>query len=388
MRRYPTLLALAVTVAGVLTGPGTAQAAPVTPSANDWIEVQHPRPGGADTYLNDVVVPAANDVWAVGYTFDVVGGAFEFRTYGQHCVSGVCTRANLPSREGAPATNILYGIGAVSANELWTVGYSRDPREPGIGLTIHYTNGTWRIVDSPNPPGAFSSSLKAVSANSSTNALAVGSYQDGSTLEERPLALGWDGATWRLITVPTAPGCTDRGRLTDVTKLGGRYYVTGICRTTGGTEESYVLEVANRSWTTLLRPGDGTLEPGDALASITVVPTAMLWAVGSNPATGTGVSLALRGSSWTNIPVPQAGQYTQLTGVAGTSRVDVWSVGATSQGAGPQRLSLRWTGQPRTWSIVPAGEATSLAAVAFDPAGYYWAVGHNNRVSVIQRRAW
>jgi len=387
MRAFSTLLALGAVAASVLTG-SVAQAAPVTPAANDWVEVAHPRPGGADTYLNDVVVPAANDVWAVGYTFDVVGGALEFRTYGQHCVSGVCTRANLPSREGAPATNILYGIDALSPEELWTVGYSRDPREPGIGLTIHYTNGTWRIVDSPNPPGAFSSILTAVSANSSTNALAVGSYQDGGTLEERPLAIGWDGATWRLIAVPTAPGCTDRGRLTDVTKLAGRYYVTGICRTTGGSEESYVLEVANRSWSALLRPDSSTLGPGDALASITVVPPALLWAVGSNATEGTGVSIALRGGVWSNLPVPQAGLYTQLTGVAGTSRVDAWAVGSTSQGAGPQRLSLQWVGKGGTWSVVPAGAATSLAAVAFDPAGYYWAVGHNNSVSVIQRREW
>ncbi len=169
------LLAIPTLVLG-LTAP--VAAAPTPEVDNAWTEIQHPRPGGADTYLNDVVVPAADDVWSVGYTFDVVGGAFEFRTFGQHCVAGTCIRANLPSREGAPATNFLYGIDAVSPSEMWTVGYSRNPREAGISLAIRYDGTTWRIVDTPNPVGSNSTSLQAVAAISATSAVAVGAYQD------------------------------------------------------------------------------------------------------------------------------------------------------------------------------------------------------------------
>ncbi|MBA3252290.1 MAG: hypothetical protein H0T66_18765, partial [Geodermatophilaceae bacterium] len=107
--RYAVALALVLALAGP-PSPAAARPAPAPEAANAWTEIAHPRPGGADSYLHDVVVPAAGDVWAVGYSFTVVGGAFEFRTYGQHCVDGLCTRANLPSREGAPATNFLYGI--------------------------------------------------------------------------------------------------------------------------------------------------------------------------------------------------------------------------------------------------------------------------------------
>ncbi len=107
MRRMCTVLLATV---ALWTTVVPAQAAPAAVDApNAWTEVAHPRPGGADTYLHDVVVPEQNDVWAIGYSFAVVGGAFEFRTYGQHCVDDVCTRANLPNREGAPATNFLYG---------------------------------------------------------------------------------------------------------------------------------------------------------------------------------------------------------------------------------------------------------------------------------------
>lgn len=385
MRRVPTLLIVVTALAAaVLSGPGLAQAAPVGPAANDWVEVSHPRPGGADTYLNDIVVPAAGDVWSVGYTFDVVGGAFEFRTYGQHCVAGTCTRANLPSREGAPATNFLYGIDAVSPTELWTVGYSRNPFQPGVGLTIHYTNGGWQIVNSPNPAGASSTSLSAVAAISATNAVAVGTYQDSATFEERPLAMRWNGASWQLLTVPQVPGCTTKGGLSDVAKLGSMVVITGTCRQTGGADGGFVLSYKSGAWTVQVAPGDGLLPPTSSLASVAVIPGAGIWVVGSDFSNSVGLAIAFRGGVWRSLPVPQAGAYTQLNGVAGISRTDIWAVGATSQGVGPQRLSLHWTG--RSWGAVPAGEATSLAGVAYDPAGFWWSVGHNNSVSVLQRR--
>lgn len=42
MRAFSTLLALGAVAASVLTG-SVAQAAPVTPAANDWVEVAHTR---------------------------------------------------------------------------------------------------------------------------------------------------------------------------------------------------------------------------------------------------------------------------------------------------------------------------------------------------------
>lgn len=386
VRRTTVLLLLAIpSVVLGLSAPVPAVAAPAPTAGNAWTEIQHPRPGGADTYLNDVVIPAAGDVWSVGYTFDVVGGAFEFRTFGQHCVSGTCERANLPSREGAPATNFLYGIDAVSPTDMWTVGYSRDPGRPGIGLAIRYDGTSWRIVDTPNPSGSTSTSLQAVAAISATSAVAVGTYQDGATFEERPLAMRWNGSSWSLLTVPTVAGCRNVATLFDAADLNGTVYAAGTCRSTAGQDAGIVLALRGSTWTVLLGPQDGVLPVPSTLASITVVPgPGGIAVVGSDGVTGQPLAGYLNGRSWAlSAPVP-SGSYGRFQAVAATSPSKVWAVGLGTE-AVPLRISQRWNG--RAWVAVPAGGPTILAGVAYDPAGYWWAVGHDNSVSVIQRIA-
>lgn len=385
-RAWTLLLALTAVLAGGLS---PVQAAPAASLANSWVEIAHPRPGGADTYLNDIVIPAANDVWAVGYSFSVVGGAFEFRTYGQHCVDVVCTRADLPSREGAPATNFLYGIDAASPSDLWTVGYSRDPGQPGITLAIRYDGSTWRIVGTPNPAGSFSSVLNSVVALSASSAFAVGSFEDPNGNVTRPLAMQWNGIAWSLVEVPAVAGCTGPNILNDVDAVGTTLYVAGTCRTASGQDSGFVLARSGARWRIEVGPGDPVLPVPSALQSITAVPGGGIWAVGTSydlPAqTAAGITIRRTGSGWTSLPVPQVGSSTQLLAVAGISRDAVWSVGVTATSAFAERLSLYWTG--RRYVDVPAGDYSTLKGVAYDPAGFWWSVGHDLGDSVLQRIA-
>ncbi len=59
------------------------------------------------------------------------------------------------------------------------------------------------------------------------------------------------------------------------------------------------------------------------------------------------------------------------------------AVGVTSTGAFGRRLSLFWNGT--RYVNVPAGDHSVLFGVAHDPAGYWYAVGHDLGQSVIQR---
>ena len=79
------------------------------------------------------------------------------------------------------------------------------------------------------------------------------------------------------------------------------------------------------------------------------------------------------------------GASTQLLAVVGISRNAVFSVGITAVSAFAERLSLYWTG--RRYVDVPAGDYSNLRGVAYDPAGYWWSVGHDLGDSVIQRIA-
>ena len=395
-RRLPMLAMIGVlAVAGLVGGVGPAQAAPPptadAPNAdtpNAWTEVEHPRPGGADTYLHDVVVPAADDMWSVGYTFAVVGGAFEFRTYGQHCVQGVCTRANLPNREGAPATNFLYGIGAHSPTDMWTVGYSRDPGQAGITMAIRYDGSNWTIVDTPNPAGSNGSYLYSVAHLGPAEAIAVGGYEDSAGNVPRPLAMRWDGAAWSLLAVPAAPGCMTRATLYDVAAVGSSTFMAGTCRDVGGADAGFVLSRSDVGrWKIQVAPGDGVLPTPSTLQSLSFVPGSGVWAVGTSNnfalQTAAGISIRLAAGTWSPVPVPQVGTSTQLLAVAGIARNAVWSVGITATGAFAERLSLYWNG--RRYVNVAAGDYSNLKGVAYDPAGFWWSVGHDLGDSVIQK---
>lgn len=389
-RRLPFVSMVAVlALGGALGGSGPAQAAPAD-AANAWTEIEHPRPGGADTYFHDVVVPAAGDVWAVGYSFSVVGGAFEFRTYGQHCVDGVCTRANLPNREGAPATNFLYGIGAYSPTDMWTVGYSRNPGQLGVTLASHYDGVTWQLVETPNPAGSNGSILYAVAVQGEKSAIAVGSYEDSDGNVTRPLAMRWDGTAWTLLSVPAVPGCTTRATLYDVAAVSSATFMAGTCRDTTGADAGFVLSrSAAGGWQVQVAPGDGVLPTPSTLQSLSFVPGSGVWAVGTSNnfalQTAAGISIRYAGGAWTQVPVPQVGTSTQLLAVAGNARNAVWSVGITATGAFAERLSLYWNG--RRYIDVPAGDYSNLRGVAYDPAGYWWSVGHDLGDSLIQRIA-
>lgn len=391
-RRLPAAIAvLGLALAGALSGPAAALAepAPAGPDApNVWTEIAHPRPGGADTYFHDIAVPAANDVWTVGYTFDVVGGAFEFRTYGQHCVSGVCTRANLPNREGAPATNFLYGIGAYSPTDMWTVGSSTDPGQPTITLAIRYNGSTWQIVNSPSPAGSYGSYLYSVADLGPSNAIAVGGYNDLASSEERPMAMRWDGVSWNLLTLPAVPGCTSRGTLYDVAAAGTATFMAGTCRDSAGADAGFVLSRANNgAWRVQVRPGDGVLPSPSSLQSISLVPGSGVWAVGTSQnfaaQTASGLSIRFDGRSWTSLTVPQVTPTTQLLAVAGIAGNAAWSVGVKAVSAFAEPLGLYWTGS--RYVNVASGDYSKLHGVAYDPAGFWWSVGHDLGVSLLQR---
>jgi hypothetical protein len=67
---------------------------------------------------------------------------------------------------------------------------------------------TWTLQETPEPPGAVSATLAAVSCTKSTWCVAVGDEWDNAGLES-PVGLLWDGTRWIAETVPTLPGSTN-----------------------------------------------------------------------------------------------------------------------------------------------------------------------------------
>src|SRR5205814_1698076 len=79
----------------------------------------------------------------------------------------------IPSPNRYPTgSNVLLGTDAISANDVWAVGWATSPGN-APALIEHWDGSAWNIVPSPDPiTGSYS--LQDVSALSTTDAWAVG----------------------------------------------------------------------------------------------------------------------------------------------------------------------------------------------------------------------
>src|SRR4051794_16940934 len=92
-----------------------------------------------------------------------------------------------------------------------------------------------------------------------------------------------------------------------------------------------------------------------------------VWAVGRIISVSPSTSTIFRwdGSSWSNVPAPNAGL---LSGVSAASANDVWAVGVSGK--------LHWDGS--AWTLWPGSTTGPLAGVAALSSGDVWAVGRYN----------
>ena len=100
---------------------------------------------------------------------------------------------------GVSAT--VMGVSAVSPNGVWAVGTYNDGTSDRT-MILHWRGVSWKLVPSPSPGGTNGSSLRTVSADSSTDAWAVGGAFSTGSLLNYTLTAHWDGSSWSLISSP------------------------------------------------------------------------------------------------------------------------------------------------------------------------------------------
>lgn len=136
------------------------------PACGDWHAVPTPNMiGESPNALAGVAALSASDIWTVGYS--------SAHTLIAHWNGTAWNIVPSPSPE--PEQNILSGVAVVSANDVWAVG---------TAYTLHHTqalteqwNGTsWTVV--PDPTAGPESSLLDVThiPGTATTVLAVGSF--------------------------------------------------------------------------------------------------------------------------------------------------------------------------------------------------------------------
>jgi hypothetical protein len=250
-------------------------------------------------------------------------------------------------------------------------------------------NGTsWTVQTTPNPKGATSGYMKAVSCSSATACTAVGYYVNSSGVFVT-LAEVWNGTSWTVQTTPNPKGAT-YSELDAVSCSSAT-----ACTAVGTYENSSGNEVAlaevwnGTSWTVQTTPNpSGAI--GSELEGVSCSSTTACTAVGSSSASyGVDETLAevWNGTSWTvqTTPNPKGATYSELDAVSCSSATACTAVGWYEISSGTYvTLAEVWNGT--SWTVQttsnPSGTSDSrLNAVSCSSATACTAVGYYDNSS-------
>lgn len=317
-----------------------------------WSVIPSPNPSdGLDNRLYGVSATSANDVWAVG--FSGTGSLGSLRTLILHWDGAKWSIVPSPNvstgRAGGTGSslNVLYGVSAISADDVWAVGWSGN-NDASQTLTLHWDGTRWSIVPSANS-SLNVNRLYAVTAISPNDVWAVGSAETFNA-PSNALALHWDGTSWSTARTPYT---------------GSKSALYGIAAISG----SDIWAVGTVETRPLTMRYDGTI--WRAIESAVQVPGAMhwavsaraandVWAVGSQP--GGAASRALiqhwNGTRWAQVDEAGTGASSALYGVAALYPDLAWSAGSYYNADGLQNQTLleRYSGpECRGFDLVDVG---------------------------------
>jgi hypothetical protein len=161
-----------------------------------WSIVASPNPGTQGSYLNAVSCTSATRCVAVGYYFDE--SLLKNETLIESWDGGswsIVTSANQVN-----SANALFGVSCAGAGCI-AVGVSVGGAETSQTLTESWNGAAWSITSSPDPGSGLLDELGGVTCTSSTSCVAVGDYENGSSVDQT-LVESWNGSIWSLVSSP------------------------------------------------------------------------------------------------------------------------------------------------------------------------------------------
>jgi len=251
-----------------------------------------PQPGsGLFSELTEIAVVSANDVWAVGYRGE--------QTLTMHW-DGVAWRI-LPSPNTERGNGVLLGVAAVSADDVWAVGNGRDTPQAEF-LLLHWDGVAWTVVEPPPYRKTGWDFLNAVAAVSANDVWAVG-YSGTHLSEADAVTMHWDGMAWTVV-----PSIAGAGTLWDVAAApDGRVWAVGDISGRGLRENrSLITRWGGDRWLQMESPNPGNY--WNRFRSV-AVSGSEVWAVGSYSGTEGGGTMILhsRGADNIRLGMPRTG---------------------------------------------------------------------------------
>jgi hypothetical protein len=292
----------------------------------------------------------------------------------------------------SPQTGALWGMAAVSTNDVWAVGGivhgSIFDVSSSTTQIVHWNGTQWSLVPSPDP-GAKGNNLQGVTASAANDVWAVGGFYDADTFEHA-LIERWDGTAWHVVASPAPPGAAQSG-LAAIARIPGtnQLWAVGFSSTLRDTypgpadEQTLIERWDGTAWQVVASPALPQGARGSTLRGVVALSPTDAWVVGDAAVSADQPSRPYiahwNGTAWQAVPsVDTAGS---LVSVAASGPEDVRAVGDVFTTGNSHRVLIeQWDGA--TWRVVttpnPSQSATGesfLNGITADRAGTFWAVG-------------
>jgi Phosphoesterase family len=370
------------------TGPGI-KGSVVDLGGSGWILVPSASIGTLDHNLAAVSAASRKDAWAVGSFLPPSGGGTVLQTLGEHFDGKRWTAFPLP--DVGPNINSLLGVSMLPAGEAWAVGYFVDASFHEQTLVEHFDGSMWTAVSAPSP-GARQNILYGVAAISDDDVWAVGGFQDAKDTWH-PLAEHWDGRGWTRVAA-AEPGATGNLFYAVSASTAG-VFATGQQAGTHFPGKALVEHWDGEAWEVVSSPVD----PGGTDLALAVTAAGSLVSVvgdrESSVAPYTTFVAAGGEDRVSLVPTPNTGAgENDLFGAATARDGSTWAVGWFIDPSTGNHNTLVEHGVKGIWSVVDSPDPNQslgdngLSSVAEIPGGGLWAVGQTtntdgNRATLI-----
>ena len=306
-----------------------------------WTTVPSPNSAVYGNWLMAVNAIATDDVWAVGQSNEVEGEVF-YETLTIHWDGQSWTV--VPSPSPNPTNSLLNDVDAVSADDVWAVGSvgiwwnAADPSQP---LAMHFDGTSWQAVPTPTLPATTDNILWGVAAVAADDVWAVG--WTGLPAEFQTLIMHFDGQTWSVVPSPQP---FDNPRLLDIVAISADdIWAVGWARAPMMGNFPLMLHYDGTAWSYVESPSHpiGT----SLLLGVAAAGPDLVWTVGSNDRGGPQYPFSIRydGTDLTFFDPEQVGIGTHLNGVAVAPNGDAWAVGSYfPSGSNHRTLIMSWPG--------------------------------------------
>lgn len=203
-----------------------------------WSIQSTPTPaGGSEVELAGVSCASTTECVAVGH-YRFFEGEFEhWATLTERWNGTEWSIQTTPNPTEGRFSNLL-GVSCVSSTVCKAVGYTQTSAGVRTTLAESWNGTSWSIQTTPNPSGGKVDTLTGVSCTSTTMCRAVGHYVNSSSVE-MPMAEGWNGTEWSIVTVPNFTEVTKGSALAGVSCIaGGECLAVGEYQAPGKIETS------------------------------------------------------------------------------------------------------------------------------------------------------